>query len=340
MESAAGQFWKFKAVEGHWRKTPNFAEFIYVEIPEESTRVANFQVGKLDSMVMNLDSLPVVKAVEGVKFMQVEGGSAQHLGWLGNWYVGVGTEDQREGYDPDLPWVSSNPDTSSEEWERARKVRLAMSIAIDRQTTVDTILSGEGQPLVLWGWEGNEHRLDEVPRRGWEYNVEKARQLLAEAGYPDGFEIDVVPSICDVPGEVDSCFAAATMWEDIGIRPKLKRLDYNSFVPSVRNCIYNGAHCHGSGGFFDPLALHTIVLHSTGGFTAGFDHPELDAMLDEAIRTVDEDKRFEIMAKYARWMIDNVAETGLYKVDKIWPLSSKLDPWPEHLEKGDPDKGM
>lgn len=115
VESAAGQFWKFKAVEEHWRKTPNFAEFIYVEIPEESTRVANFQVGKLDSMVMNLDSLPVVKAVEGVKFMQVEGGSAQHLGWPGNWYVGVGTEDQREGYDPDLPWVSSNPDTSSEE---------------------------------------------------------------------------------------------------------------------------------------------------------------------------------------------------------------------------------
>ena len=335
VESAAGQFWKFKAVEEHWRKTPNFAEFIYVEIPEESTRVANFQVGKLDSMVMNLDSLPVVKAVEGVKFMQVEGGSAQHLGWPGNWYVGVGTEDQREGYDPDLPWVSSNPDTSSEEWERARKVRLAMSIAIDRQTIVDTILSGEGQPLVLWGWEGNEPRLDEVTQRGWEYNVEKARQLLAEAGYPDGFEIDVVPSIRDVPGEVDSCFAAATMWEDIGIRPKLKRLDYNSFVPSVRNRIYNGAHCHGSGGFFDPLALHTIILHSTGGFTAGFDPPELDAMLDEAIRTVDEDKRFEIMAKYTRWMFDNVAETGLYKVDKIWPLSSKLDPWPEHLEKGD-----
>ena len=90
VDFAAGQFWKFEAVEGHWRKTPNFAEFIYVEIPEESTRVANFQVGKIDSMVMNLDSLSVVKAVEGVKFMQVEGGSAQHLGWLGNWYVGVG----------------------------------------------------------------------------------------------------------------------------------------------------------------------------------------------------------------------------------------------------------
>ena len=58
---------------------------------------------------MNLDSFPVVKAVEGVKFMQVEGGSAQHLGWLGNWYVEVGTEDQREGYDPDLPWVVQQP---------------------------------------------------------------------------------------------------------------------------------------------------------------------------------------------------------------------------------------
>ena len=146
VEAAHGQFWKFDAVLDHWRKTPNFAELVYVEIVEESTRVANFQVGKLDSMVMNLDSLPVVEQVEGVKLMRVEGGSAQHLGWLGNWYTDLGTPDQKPGYDPDLPWVSSNPDVNSPEWERARKVRLAMSIAIDRQAIVDTILRGEGQP--------------------------------------------------------------------------------------------------------------------------------------------------------------------------------------------------
>ena len=64
-----GEFWRFSAVEDHWRKTPAFANLTLWEIPEESTRLANFQTGRLSTFLMEFDSLPVVEGILGVDFM-------------------------------------------------------------------------------------------------------------------------------------------------------------------------------------------------------------------------------------------------------------------------------
>ena len=45
----------------HWRKTPNFAELRYMEIVEESTRLANFQAGQLDTAKFNVESISVLQ---------------------------------------------------------------------------------------------------------------------------------------------------------------------------------------------------------------------------------------------------------------------------------------
>ena len=338
MEARTGVSWRFKAVEDHWRKTPNFAEMIFHEIPEESTRLANFQTGKLDTFVMQLDSKPIADQVPDVKYMRIVGGGNEQIGWFGNYYVGHGTPEHKKtypGYDPDLPWVSSNPDINSEEWDRARKVRLAMSIAIDRQVIVDTILRGEGEPTILWGWEEAEHRLPPDIQKGWEYNPERAKQLLAEAGYPDGFEVTLVPSIRGVPGEVDACFAVATMWEDIGIRTKQQKILYTTHRLTIINRTYNQVNCHGGGGRVDPLTLHPIVNYSGGGWSAGMDHPVLDELIDKAILTIDDEERWKISGEVARFLFENVGSAGLYKVNIIWPLGPRIGTWVEHLDWGD-----
>ena len=78
--------WTFAAVEDHWRKTPEFAELVYWEMPEEATRVANFQVGKLDVFKMDFDSLETIKNVPGTKFMRVDGVAIEHVALMGQWY--------------------------------------------------------------------------------------------------------------------------------------------------------------------------------------------------------------------------------------------------------------
>ena len=333
-EARTGEFWRFEAVQDHWRKTPNFAELVLHDIPEESTRLANFQTGKLDSFVMQLDSKPAVETVSGVKFMRVEGGGTEHVAWMGNFYVGMGTPDQREGYDASLPWVSSNPDVNSEEWKQAVKVRRAMAMAIDKQSIVDNILNGEGQPGIIWGWEGNEHRLPPDIQKGYGYDPEGARQLLAEAGYPDGFEITVTPSIRGVPGEVDACFAVATMWEDIGIRTRQENVLYPTFRLLIKDKKFNQANCHGTGGRSDPMTLHPSA-HSGRLFGAGFTHPTLDELITTAISKVDADERWEAAGNVARFIYDNSLETSLYSSNILWPLGPEIDSWKEHLNYAD-----
>ena len=191
-EAKAGEFWKFTAVEGHYRKTPAFAELVLFDIPEEAIRVANFQTGNLDSFNMEFDSKATVDRVAGVKYMAMPGGATEHLGIYGNWYVGLGDADHAEsrpGYDASLPWVSSSADINSAEWEAARKVRYALNIAIDRQLIVDTILGGEGEPQSAWLWEGQMHRLDPDIRH-YAFDPALAEQMIADAGYPNGFSIE------------------------------------------------------------------------------------------------------------------------------------------------------
>ncbi|MCH9016747.1 MAG: hypothetical protein IIB89_03160, partial [Chloroflexi bacterium] len=187
-EWRTGEFWRMAAVEDHWRQTPNFAELVEWEIPEESARVAGFKTGNLDTFVMALDSISEIEKVEGAMLLQVPNAGQAGLNIYGQTYLPArdGGGKPWPNYNTDLPWVSPNSDVNSAEWETARKVREALSISIDRQTIVDELLLGFGHPLALRDWGGpDEARLpaDMV----WDFDPERAKELLAEAGYPNGF---------------------------------------------------------------------------------------------------------------------------------------------------------
>ena len=146
VENTTGQSWKFKAVEDHYRKTPFFAEMTFFEIPEESTRIANFQTGKIDTFGASPDTIPILADIPDTKFMSQAGVSESHIGLYGQYYIEPANgEDPLPAYNPDeLPWVSSDPDPDSAEWERARKVREALAISIDRDLLREELLHGEG----------------------------------------------------------------------------------------------------------------------------------------------------------------------------------------------------
>ena len=139
-----GAFWKFKARKEHHNKAPFFANMTFFEIPEESTRLANFQVGRIDTFAPAPDSLQSMAAIPDVQFMSQKAASESTLNIYGGWYwtgIAENCPDIAKicpapGWDPDAPYVSSNPDPSSPEWERARKVREALSLAIDRDKIV------------------------------------------------------------------------------------------------------------------------------------------------------------------------------------------------------------
>ncbi len=330
-EARTGEFWKFNAVQDHWRQTPAFAELVFHEIPEESTRVANFETGRLDTFYMDFDSLPAVERVPGVKFMVQPGAIQSHLGMYGSHYSRM----DAESFDPDtLPYVSPDSDPSSAAWEKARKVRQAMAISIDRDLIIKEVLRGFGEPAFLWYWMGHERR--SLPNWQWEYNPDKAKQLLSDAGYPNGFDLTLTLAVRGAPGESGACEAIADMWRQLGLNVTYQAPPFGTYFPSVVAREYKGVACHAVGPFAEPVNGYFAINVGSNAGSGGADHPIMDELILRGNDTFDIEERWKIQTEVGKFMFDNALDIGLYNVSKIWPLGPKIDDWSDDLATGDP----
>jgi ABC-type transport system substrate-binding protein len=302
------------------------------EIPEESSRIAGFQTGHLDTMLMAFDSIPLVESAPGARLMEVPMAGTSALRIYGQWYLGIGTPDQRPGYDPDLPWVSADPQVGSPEWERARNVRQALSIAIDRQTLIDTLLMGFARPSVLGDWAWREDLLPSDMK--WEYDPNRARELLDEAGYGDGFHITMTTAIRGAPAEVEACEAIATMWNDIGVDVRFENVPYGTFRPQVTARRYAGASCHALSHRISP-SQGFIALTAAAGFNT-VEHPWFEERVPNALSAVDPVERVRLELEIGRFLFENaITEIGLYTFSGVWPVGSSIEDWSEHVMRGD-----
>jgi len=324
IEESSDEFWKMAAVEDHWRQTPYFAELVLWTIPEESSRVAGFQTGNLDTFQMDFDSIPTVEKVEGARLMSVPNAGQAGLNIFGQTYTRVGTPDQSPSYDPALAWVSGNLDPESDEWKKAAMVRRAMSISIDRQAIVDTILSGFANPLVLRDWAGHEARIPD--RWNYDFDPDAARQLLADAGYEDGFSITLTPAIRGAPGEIEACQAVAQFWREVGIEVKEQNVPYATIRPTFISRSYQGATCH-------SVAIRLVVSIGASNyldksvFSYGTHHPRLDELIGAAMAETDPEVRKGLEVDIYDFFFDNTMAFGLYSFDAVWPVGPNIQEW-------------
>ena len=339
VEHRPAQFWRMRAVENHWRKTPHFAELEFQEIPEQSTRLAGFQTGHLDTFVMAFDSIPLIQDMPEARLLQVPDQAAGEmlLHFHGGLYVNLGTDKLEAAYDPDLPWVSANPDLNSAEWEQARKVRQAMVKAVDVQTIVETLLQGYARrsPVGVGGYSYSAHRFPDIPML--EYDPEGAKRLLAEAGYPDGeFSITLVPALRGAPAEVEVAEAIAVMWQDIGVDVKLQNIPYGTFRPTVIGRTFNGATNHATSPSNTPARLYN-ALQDRGSFVR-HTHPYLEDITIRAQKAVTLEERTKLENEAGKFMYDeSIYYASLYMWDAVWAVGPRIDEksWSENLFYGD-----
>ena len=335
-EHETGSFWRMKAVEDHWRKTPAFAELLFQEIPEESARIAGFKTGNLDTFVMALDTIAEVESVDGAVLMQVPNAVQAGINFYGQLYVPArdGGGESWPAYNPDNAWVSPNSDITSPEWATARTVRLAMSIAIDRQAIVDNLLLGFGRPLTLKDWMGFEDRLPS-PQETWPYDPDRAKTLLAEAGFPDGFTVTLTPAVRGAPSEVEACEAVAQYWDAIGINVDFQSVPYGTYRPTAVARTYEGVSCHNVGARLAPIQGMASFLNS-GNFSWGSEHPISEDLIPKAQQSVITSERIAYEDQIAEFYINEVfGETGLYVVDNVWPVGPRIFPWGDFIKQGD-----
>ncbi|MCH8893975.1 MAG: ABC transporter substrate-binding protein [Chloroflexi bacterium] len=322
-EHSSGEFWRFKAVQDHWRQQPFFEELVLWTIPEESARLAGFVTGALDTFQMAFDTLVSVEAVEGATVISWPNAGQAGLNIYGQTYGVDKDGNPYDALDCSNAWVSCDEDLDSQEWANAVKVKKAMAISIDRQTIVDTLLSGFGNVLYMRDWMGHEAKAD--PRWLHEYDPDRARELLVEAGYPDGFSITLTPAIRGAPAETEACEAVAQYWEDIGIGVKIQNVPYATIRPSLITRQYQGVTCHTVGARLNPIiGASNYVKQST--FSYGTEHPWMEEHISAALLEVDP-AQIELKTREVYdFFYDNVMAFALYAFDGLWPIGPALDP--------------
>lgn len=182
------------------------------------------------------------------------------------------------------------------------RVRLAMSYAINRQAIVDRVMEGAAtvaSNLLPDGTPGVSPRLKVTP-----YQPDRARQLLAGAGYPDGFQATLHATNDRYPNDEKVAQAIAQFWSRIGIRTEVVTLPNASYFPQAsRQAFSLMAAQYGADNvsYAYRALVHTYDRDSRLGTANRTRHssPRADALVAEALTSMDEEKRNDLLARAA-----------------------------------------
>lgn len=286
----------FEAFEGHWRGAPAVKRVIWRIIPERTTQIAELRTGGVDLVVGVLPDQ--IRALERERNVRVELAPIIRTMFL--------------QLDPTTPPLNDV------------RVRQALNYAVDKQAIVDNILGGLG--TVLGGVLSPLHFGYDPSVKPYPYDPERARRLLAEAGYPNGFEIVFKATGSRIPYAREIVSALQGYWADIGVRTKLE------FYPEVGPWLQlwpdkvkpMAMASWGSNGLFDADAIYYPLVRS-GNIYAIYNHPELDRLIDEARSTLDVNRRRQLYSQAERLIHDQAGWVFLWSQKAAFGISRRLE---------------
>ena len=277
-----------KAPGKHWIHDVDWNELMMTWTREEATRLAQFQAGETHLTEVNKDLTDQLVAT-GSKLIKSRGPAQQvQINLYGNYF---GTEDvARDKYigstgklDPDLPWTNV-------------LVRQAMNKAVDRETIKEELYKNRVTDMYvagfypgLPGWDDTwADRFDEA----YGYDPDRAKELLAEAGYPNGFKANAwLFPFPGAPELIPLMEAVQIYMQEIGIDLTLVEADWaGTVVPTLR--------AYDSSGFMSAIPPSKKVVETQISlFNAGnalphmFETDELYEKWSTLVKTADLDER-------------------------------------------------
>lgn len=271
-----------EAFDRYWRKKPAVKRLVFKVVPDEATRLAMLKRGEAD----------IVYSVRGALAEELQRTAGLKLVptiipapfWL------VPTDQ----WNPQSPWHD-------------RRVRLAATLAIDRKALNQAETLGHSKisfsmfPTSFdFYWQPPAHPFD----------PDRAKKLLAEAGYPNGF--DAGNYYCD-GSYANVAEAVANYWQPIGIRVQLRPLERAAFFAKYReksltNVIQSAS---GAGG---NVATRVEAFVATGGTYVYGAYPDLDDLFHQQARELDRKKRETLLHRIQQLVYDKAM------VIPIWEL--------------------
>jgi peptide/nickel transport system substrate-binding protein len=298
----AGQDVTLEAYDQYWRGKAAVAKVVWRVIPEGTTQIQELRSGGVDLVAgVQPDQIPSLKKDAGITIKT--------------------TPTTRTMMLPIDPTNKPLNDV---------KVRQALNYAVDKNAIITNILNGLGTPLkgvlpdMVFG-----HNPDLSP---YPYDPAKAKQLLAEAGYPNGFTVDFKATASKVPNAKQIAEAVRGYWDDIGVKTNFNF--YQEIAPWLAQWPDKVKPLPMSswGGGFDADFYYFPIVRK-GNPYAVFTDPKVDAMIDNARTTIDQKERLAIYHDAEKYMVENAGWVFLWSQQAAFGMSNRLD-WAPRVDEG------
>jgi peptide/nickel transport system substrate-binding protein len=277
-----GQELVLEAFDQYWRKTPSVRRLVFRVIPDESTRLAALKRGEVDIVYSIRGEL--AEELQRTKGLALKPAVIQAPFWL---YFA----DQ---WDPKSPWHDE-------------RVRRAASLAID----YDTI----NQALTLGYSRITGSIIPDSFEYYWRppaptYDPAKAKRLLAEAGYPGGF--DAGEYFCDT-SYANLAEAVLNNLGEIGIRAKLRPLERAAFFKGYVEKSFKNLIQAGSGAFGNAATRLEAFVVKGGAYAYG-NYPDIDALFAQQAAELDHAQRAATLNKIQQLVHDRTIYAHLWQL--------------------------
>jgi len=296
-----GAYMEFKAVPKHWYVgVPKFEKLILRIVPEEITRTALLLAGDADIISISVLEAERLEA-KGFEVVAKEGAVTVSSGGFQQIWEECPHQDIR--------------------------VRKALNLAINRQEILDTIYHGRGSlgrsyALPTWALGYDPDVAPPYP-----YDPEEAKRLLAEAGYPDGFEQTIYSFPRSVAPEQPTVNQAiAGYWEKIGLKVNIIPMEWGAFRKqfSEYKCIPGSFALISIGNRPYTGGLLFTSYHSEGSITYMKD-PDLDERIDDALAASSMEEWAEKVSKIEQWLQEQYIQIPIVFTDEIFVISPKVE---------------
>ncbi|PJG84379.1 ABC transporter substrate-binding protein [Conservatibacter flavescens] len=291
---------RYKANTDYWKGKPNIERLIFSVTPDASTRYAKLQAGDCDSMDFpNISDIGHMKNNTNIQLLSREG--------LNLAYIGLNTTK------PILDNV---------------KVRQALSYATDRKAIIAAVFQDAGHlalnpyPSAVLGYNSKVMQ--------YEYDIEKAKALLAEAGYPNGFETEIWVQPVVRPSNPNPRRTAELLqsdWEKIGVKAKLVTHEWADFNKRTREGeFFTGTYGWTSrNGDPDNFLFPLLSCENIPGTNyARWCSEEMESLLQKAASTSDNTERDKLYQQAVELFQQNVPFLPLAHAINYVPLSKRV----------------
>ncbi|MDR6856942.1 ABC transporter substrate-binding protein [Variovorax guangxiensis] len=298
----------------YWGKNDsNVTEVVYTPIKQEATRAAALLSGEVDFV---LDPSP-----QDLGRLR-QSGNLKVVDGIENRTIFFGMDQFRE----ELPGSSvkgKNP-------LKDQRVRMALYQSIDIASLTRVTMRGLSQPtgaLVapqVNGWSEGVHKRHP-------YDVEAAKKLLADAGYPGGFEVDFACPNNRYINDEEICQAVTAMWARVGIRAKLRTLPLVTYFPMIQR-FEASIYMLGWGvPTFDALyslqsLTRSVGAGGDGNYNVGrYSNPKMDQLVDRVKTETDIPVRDRLLTEALQLQNDDVSHIPLHNQIIPWAMKKNIE---------------